>query len=72
MKLVTVQFSVDAALYMEAEAVLARIGLTMEEAVELFLRETVARGAIPFPYTEEDVMAAKALTMEANNDLCNE
>lgn len=72
MKLVTVQFRVDTELYMEAEAVLARIGLTMEEAVELFLRETVARGAIPFSYTEEDVMAAKALTMEANSDLCNE
>ena len=72
MSLETVQFKVNADLYREAGVILARIGLTMEAALVLFLRETVARGTIPFSYTEEDVIAAKALTMEAENDLCTE
>jgi antitoxin component of RelBE/YafQ-DinJ toxin-antitoxin module len=72
MSLVTVQFHLNADLYHEAEVILARVGLTMEAALLLFLGETVARGTIPFSYTEEDVIAAKALTMEEENDLCDE
>ena len=41
--------------------ILAPQGLTLEKAIELFLRETVRLGRIPFEYTDEDIAAAKAM-----------
>lgn len=55
MALVTVIFEVDADLYNQAKEVFAKQGLTVEEAIVLFIKETVRRGTLPFPYTKEDL-----------------
>lgn len=59
--LVTVSFEVDSELYEQAKEVLDRIGLTMEEAINLFLKAMVACGGIPFPITDEEIEEYKRL-----------
>ena len=54
-------FEIDDELYKQLTEILAPQGLTLEKAIELFLRETVRLGRIPFEYTDEDIAAAKAL-----------
>ena len=44
----------------KVSAILKPLGLSMADAIRLFLKETVARGEIPFQYTEEDLQQAKA------------
>ena len=55
---VVIEIQVDAELKEAAEKVLAAQGYTLEEAVVLFLEETVRLGRIPFEVTDE--MLAKA------------
>lgn len=57
--MVTVTFEVDSELLAESEKVFKRYGLTVEEACELFIEETVKYGKIPFDYTEEDIKAVR-------------
>ena len=54
-------FEIDEELYKQLTEILAPQGLTLEKAIELFLRETVRLGRIPFEYTDEDIAAAKAI-----------
>ena len=54
-------FEVDEELYNQLPEILAPQGLTLEKAIELFLRETVRLGRIPFDITDEDIAAAKAM-----------
>ena len=54
-------FEIDEELYKQLNEIFAPQGLTLEKAIELFLRETVRRGRIPFEYTDEDIAAAKAM-----------
>ena len=54
-------FEIDEELYKQLTEILAPQGLTLEKAIELFLRETVRLGRIPFEYTDEDIAAAKAM-----------
>ena len=54
-------FEIDDELYNQLTEILAPQGLTLEKAIELFLRETVRLGRIPFEYTDEDISAAKAM-----------
>ena len=54
-------FEIDDELYNQLTEILAPQGLTLEKAIELFLRETVRLGRIPFEYTDEDIAAAKAM-----------
>ena len=54
-------FEIDDELYNQLNEILAPQGLTLEKAIELFLRETVRLGRIPFEYTDEDIAAAKAM-----------
>ena len=54
-------FEIDDELYKQLTEILAPQGLTLEKAIELFLRETVRLGRIPFEYTDEDIAAAKAM-----------
>ena len=56
------EIEVDAELYEQAKAVFAEYGLTIEEATVQFIKATIACGDLPFPYTEEDIKAAKVLT----------
>ena len=63
-------FEIDEELYNQLTEILAPQGLTLEKAIELFLRETVRLGRIPFDITDEDIAAANAMH-EKKNDLCN-
>ena len=54
-------FEIDDELYNQLTEILAPQGLTLEKAIELFLRETVRLGRIPFEYTDEDIAAATAM-----------
>ena len=54
-------FEIDEELYNQLTEILAPHGLTLEKAIELFLRETVRLGRIPFDTTDEDIAAAKAM-----------
>ena len=54
-------FEIDEELYKQLNEILAPQGLTLEKAIELFLRETVRLGRIPFDITDEDIAAAKAM-----------
>jgi addiction module RelB/DinJ family antitoxin len=57
--LVIIEIQVDAGLKAEAEKVLAAQGYTLEEAIVLFLTETVRLGRIPFDVTAEMIAEAK-------------
>ena len=54
-------FEIEEELYNQLTEILAPQGLTLEKAIELFLRETVRLGRIPFEYTDEDIAASKAM-----------
>ena len=54
-------FEIDEELNKQLTEILAPQGLTLEKAIELFLRETVRLGRIPFDITDEDIAAAKAM-----------
>ena len=54
-------FEIDEELYNQLNEILAPQGLTLEKAIELFLRETVRLERIPFDITDEDIAAAKAM-----------
>ncbi len=49
---------IDPTLYREAEAVFAQLGLPIDIAVTLFLRQAVLRGGLPFPVTLPDKSAS--------------
>ena len=53
MELVTIEVKLPKEVYDSASEILAKQGLTMEDALILFLKETVRLGRIPFDYTEE-------------------
>lgn len=64
----TISFVIDEDLYNEAGEILLSLGMTHEEAVQLFLKEMVRIGRIPFDYTEEDLLEAKRLSSEVEAD----
>ena len=47
-------FQVDPALEAEAQAVLQKLGLTLTDAVNMFLRETIFEQALPFAVNAPD------------------
>ena len=53
-----IEVQIDTKLLEDAEPILASLGLTPEEAIEIFINETVRRGDLPFPYTKEDIDSA--------------
>ena len=54
-------FEIEEELYNQLTEILSPQGLTVGQAIELFLRETVRLGRIPFDITEEDIAAARAM-----------
>lgn len=64
----TIELTIDSDLYEQAGEVFKRDGLTHEEAIRLFFKETVRLGRIPFDYTPEDLAEAKRLCGEADDD----
>ncbi len=65
---VMLDFKIDSDLYNKACIVLKACGLTIEEAILLFIKETVRLGRIPFEYTQEDLLEAKRLGCEVGTD----
>lgn len=49
------KIQIDAEIYREAKKVLDSIGITIEEATILFLKEVVARKGLPFPVSENEL-----------------
>ena len=60
-EMVTVSFKIPQSLYDEAALILAEQGLTVEDALVMFFKETVRLGRIPFEYTERDLEEARQM-----------
>ena len=60
-KMVTVSFKIPQSLYDEVALILAEQGLTVEDALVMFFKETVRLGRIPFDYTEQDLEEARQM-----------
>lgn len=71
MELVTVEVKLPKEIYDKASEILAKQGLTMENALSLFFEETVRLGRIPFEYTEEDLEEVRRWEKMMNDDLCD-
>ena len=69
MELVTIEVKLPKEVYDSASELLAKQGLTMEDALILFLKETVRLGRIPFDYTEEDLEEARKWERIVNDDV---
>ena len=69
MSYVTVEFKLPKEVYDEASAILARYGMTLEDALVIFYKETVRLGRIPFDYSEEDIEEARKMERLVNEDL---
>ena len=52
---ITMSFTVDEVIYEDAKAILDSLGITIEEAINLFLKAVVARKGLPFPLSEEEL-----------------
>lgn len=71
MEKVTVEVRLPKEIYDKASAILAKQGLTMEDALIMFFEETVRLGRIPFEYTEEDLEEVRRWEKMMNDDLCD-
>ena len=49
------KIQIDAEIYREAKKVLDSIGISVEEATVLFLKEIVARNGLPFSVSENEL-----------------
>lgn len=52
---VILKIQIDADIYREAKKVLDSIGMSVEEAAVLFLKEVVTRKGLPFPVSENEL-----------------
>lgn len=52
---VIMKTQIDAEIYREAKKVLDSIGISVEEATVLFLKEVVSRKGLPFPVSENEL-----------------
>ena len=66
MSMVTISFNLPTETYNQAKIILARYGLTVEQACVLLLEETVRRGDLPFPYSQQDIEEAKRIERLVN------
>lgn len=71
MKLVTIEVMLPKEIYDKVSEILAKEGLTLEEALILFFQETIRLGRIPFEYTEEDLEEVRRWEKMINDDLCD-
>lgn len=60
----TIKFKVNSELYWNAREILEKQGIDINIATVIFIKETVARGDLPFPYTKKDIEEAKRLSGE--------
>ncbi len=59
METITMQIKVDSTLYDDANAVLTFLGISVEDAIVIFLQKVASTGKIPFAYSTTDVSSAK-------------
>jgi len=59
METITMQIKVDSTLYDDANAVLAFLGISVEDAIVIFLQEVASTGKMPFEYSANDVNGAE-------------
>ena len=71
MEQVTITVRLPKEIYDKAAEILAGQGLTVEDAIILFIKETVRLGRIPFDYTEEDLKEVQRWEKLMNDDPCN-
>lgn len=71
MEMVTIEVSLPKEIYDKVSEILAKEGLTLEDALNLFFRETVRLGRIPFEYTEEDLEEVRRWEKMINDDICD-
>ena len=71
MEMVTIEVSLPKEIYDKVSEILAKEGLTLEEALILFFQETIRLGRIPFEYTEEDLEEVRSWEKMMNDDLCD-
>lgn len=71
MEMVTIEVRLPKEIYDKVSEILAKEGLTLEDALNLFFRETVRLGRIPFEYTEEDLEEVRRWEKMMNDDLCD-
>ncbi len=67
----TIRSRIDPALKAEATQVLSSMGLTMSEAIRLFLKQTVIQGGLPFAVKVPNAETKKALEEVLQNDVEN-
>lgn len=71
MEMVTIEVRLPKEIYDKVSEILAKEGLTLEEALILFFQETIRLGRIPFEYTEEDLEEVRRWEKMINDDLCD-
>ena len=69
MEVVTIEVKLPKEVDDSASEILAKQGLTMEDALILFLKETVRLGRIPFDYTEADLEEVRRWERIVNDDV---
>ena len=57
--MITLTFQMESELYQQLNVILAKDNLSFEEAIILFIQETVKQGKLPFEYTEADIEEAR-------------
>ena len=60
---------IDSTLKEQAEALFSSLGLTLEEAITLFLEASVQQGGIPFPLEQPRYNHQTELALEESRDI---
>lgn len=55
MQTITINFTVDEVIYEDAKVIFDSLGLSVEEAINLFLKAVIARNGLPFPLSEQEL-----------------
>ena len=67
----TITINLPRDVYNRVAEILSGQGLTVEDAIVLFIKETVRFGRIPFDYTEEDLEEVRRWEEMINDELHN-
>ena len=65
----TLPLQIDSKLKEQAEALFSSLGLTLEEAITLFLEASIQKGGIPFPLDQPRYNQETELALEETRDI---
>ena len=71
MEQTTITINLPRDVYDRVAEILSGQGLTVEDGIVLFIKETVRLGRIPFDYTEEDLEEVRRWEEMINDELHN-